>query len=130
MMTTNATATGDTLASTITRGLCPDCGYRGFVVGPQGGKSTNIECANIDCRSRFNAAFFGGEAALVARIPRESAWPSEPRTAEDAGFSGGIRSAVRLVEDAGRQYRRAQIGLWTGAVLLALNVVLFALRLW
>lgn len=33
---------------------CPDCGGKWFLYGPQGGVSQNIECANDNCRSRFN----------------------------------------------------------------------------
>jgi ribosomal protein S27E len=35
-------------------GYCPDCGHRGFILGPRGGASTNIECGG--CGNRFNIA--------------------------------------------------------------------------
>ena len=41
---------------TITRGHCPDCNHRGFVLGPRGGSSINIECGNLECLARFNVA--------------------------------------------------------------------------
>ena len=34
------------------------CGYRGFVLGPRGYNSTNIECGNVACRARFNVSQF------------------------------------------------------------------------
>jgi hypothetical protein len=40
----------------INRGRCPDCNHRGFVLGPRGGASVNIECGNLECLSRFNVA--------------------------------------------------------------------------
>jgi hypothetical protein len=40
----------------IDKGHCPDCGHRGFIIGPRGGASVNIECGNTDCRARFNVA--------------------------------------------------------------------------
>lgn len=44
---------GEQLAS-ITKGNCPDCHYRGFVLGPRRGTAINIECGNIGCRARFD----------------------------------------------------------------------------
>jgi hypothetical protein len=66
------------LAVMISRGHCPDCTQRGFVIGPQGGSAINIECANLGCRSRFNASFYAGNVLLVQRIDRSAIWPSEP----------------------------------------------------
>jgi hypothetical protein len=66
------------IADAITRGYCPDCGRRGFVLGPQGGNAINIECANIKCRSRFNVALFGGKVMFAHRIDSDNKWPSEP----------------------------------------------------
>jgi len=48
--------------ATVTDGYCPDCGHRGFVLGPQGGLSINIECGG--CGSRYNVA----RARLSPRI--------------------------------------------------------------
>lgn len=63
-------------------GHCPKCEQRGFVIGPKGGLNINIECANLDCRTRFNVAFFSGRVQHAQRIPKRSdggiAWPSEP----------------------------------------------------
>ena len=57
----------------ITRGNCPDCGYRGFVLGPRGGASINIECGNLACRARFNVTAARNHWIVFAqRIPRES----------------------------------------------------------
>jgi hypothetical protein len=56
---------------TITNGHCPDCGHRGFVLGPRGGAAMNIECGNLDCRSRFNVAQFMTHAIVMAhRLPK------------------------------------------------------------
>ena len=63
----------------ISRGNCPCCNSRGFVIGPQGGKSINIECANIGCRCRFNVAFYSGTAMMGQAISMDTEWPSEPR---------------------------------------------------
>jgi hypothetical protein len=53
-------------------GFCPDCGHKGFVLGPRGGASINIECGG--CRARFNVAQGLGSHRLVMahRIERES----------------------------------------------------------
>lgn len=63
-------------------GHCPDCGYRGFVHGPQGGMATNIECGNLACRSRFNVTYFGGQVVMAHRLESRAEggveWPSEP----------------------------------------------------
>jgi len=58
------------LRLTINKGLCPDCGYRGFIIGPQGGLNTNIECGNIRCRARFNVATYGSTIFFAERIPK------------------------------------------------------------
>jgi hypothetical protein len=66
----------------LSRGRCPMCLYRGFVIGPQGGRSINIECANVACRDRFNATFVAGTALFAQHIGNGKegpAWPSEPR---------------------------------------------------
>jgi transcription elongation factor Elf1 len=55
----------------INAGYCPDCGHRGFVLGPRGGMSTNIECGG--CGSRFNIAQTSVSHHVVLwgeRIPR------------------------------------------------------------
>lgn len=72
----------ETQRKLLDRGMCPDCGYRGFVLGPHGGLNQNIECANLGCRARFNVALFSGAVINGQRIERRSegghAWPSEP----------------------------------------------------
>lgn len=70
----------------ISGGDCPVCRRRGFVVGPMGGASVsgatlNIECAQLDCRSRFNVAFYSGQAVMGHHLPNgatSQSWPSEP----------------------------------------------------
>lgn len=49
----------------IRDGRCPRC-YQGFgfVIGPGGGNSQNIECANAACRARFNV----GVVVVVAGL--------------------------------------------------------------
>jgi len=65
----------------LTRGHCPKCGERGFVLGPQDGASINIECASW-CRARYNVALFAGHVIAAEKIPDENeggaAWPSSP----------------------------------------------------
>ncbi len=54
----------------ISRGHCPDCGHRGFVLGPQGGAAINIECGA--CANRFNVARAPwGKMVWGERIDRE-----------------------------------------------------------
>jgi len=66
----------------LTRGECPTCRSRGFILGPRGGVAQNIECANLECRARFNVTTFGGHCLLAQRIPREreggNSWPCPP----------------------------------------------------
>lgn len=73
---------GDSQRAAITRGNCPDCGYRGFVLGPVGGASHNVECGNVQCRARFNVTLYAGAVAFAQRIDKReqggSVWPSEP----------------------------------------------------
>lgn len=59
------------IEAAITRGHCPDCNHRGFVLGPRGGVAQNIECGNLDCRARFNVCVYAGQAVFAQRIPRE-----------------------------------------------------------
>lgn len=65
----------------LTRGHCPKCGERGFVLGPQNGSSINIECASW-CRARYNVALLAGHVLMAEKIPDEAeggdAWPSSP----------------------------------------------------
>jgi hypothetical protein len=37
---------------------CPDCGGDMFLMGPHGGASQNIKCADTNCGSEFNCAPF------------------------------------------------------------------------
>lgn len=55
-------------------GYCLDCGHRGFVLGPRGGNSTNIECGNLGCRARYNVAQLSMSHHIVMahRIPKQS----------------------------------------------------------
>lgn len=75
---------GDGIEKRITEGHCPHCNERGFVLGPMGGRSINIECANLECRSRFNVAMVSGSCLMAHAIPNETqgggAWPSSPLT--------------------------------------------------
>jgi hypothetical protein len=58
----------------ITRGNCPVCGYRGFVLGPRGGLAQNIECGNLKCRARFNVTMYAGTCLFSQRIDGGSHW--------------------------------------------------------
>lgn len=55
MVPTKETDVGK-LWAMICREECPVCGSieRGFYAGPEGGMSQNIECANPNCKARFN----------------------------------------------------------------------------
>jgi hypothetical protein len=72
-MTTDDDLNGEQLKR-LGHGYCPDCGYRGFVLGPRGGAAINIECGNLDCRARFNVTPFPAMPALAfaERIAKES----------------------------------------------------------
>jgi hypothetical protein len=74
----------------ISAGNCPECGKRGFVIGPIAGgggramsTTINIECASLDCRARFNATFISSRVIWFHDLPRASdggvPWESEPR---------------------------------------------------
>lgn len=49
----------------IAKNKCPDCGCEGFYEGPSGGLSTNIECANEECKHRFNVTPMIGIAERI-----------------------------------------------------------------
>ena len=54
----------------ISAGTCPDCGHKGFRLGPRGGAAQNIECRG--CRQRFNVTTFGWRVVMGQRIPKEA----------------------------------------------------------
>ena len=57
----------------IDSGHCPDCRQRGFIFGPRGGSSQNVERANLDCRVRFNVAqALSHHVVMAHRIPKQS----------------------------------------------------------
>lgn len=58
----------------MSAGFCPDCGWRGFVLGPRGGVAQNIECGNVMCRARFNVTqpFTSHRIVMAHRIPKQS----------------------------------------------------------
>jgi hypothetical protein len=62
--------------ATLTRGHCPACGLRGFVIGPQALPAINIECANTACAARYNVAFFSGQAIMGHELDGGAPWPS------------------------------------------------------
>lgn len=66
----------------LNAGRCPECGGRGFVLGPRGGMNQNIECAQVTCRARFNVAIFAGAIQHAQRIEKRveggPRWLSEP----------------------------------------------------
>jgi hypothetical protein len=58
----------------IDTGHCPDCDHRGFVLGPRGGASINIECGNVKCLARFNVCTAATpqriSVVMAQRLPR------------------------------------------------------------
>lgn len=62
----------DALVRKIDSGHCPDCGHRGFVLGPRGGSAMNIECGNVACLARFNIGQhpFNHTIVMAHRIAR------------------------------------------------------------
>jgi hypothetical protein len=73
----------------IGQGYCPDCGHRGFVIGPQTGLNLNLECGSLSCRARFNVAFYASSAIMAQRIEKRAeggyAWASDPDEARPEG---------------------------------------------
>ena len=73
----------DDEVDTLSAGYCVDCHHRGFVGGPSAGLNWNIECGNVDCRARYNVAWFAGRMQTAHRIPKRSEggseWPNEPK---------------------------------------------------
>lgn len=69
----------DIAAETIARGHCPNCGYRGFVLGPKGGVAQNIECGGLECRARFN----------IVRLPDGSIWGERIENQSEGGSDWG-----------------------------------------
>jgi hypothetical protein len=65
----------------LSKGNCPVCHSRGFVIGPSGAAALNVECASRDCRARFNVTWYSGEALIGHHLgfgPSGPPWPSEP----------------------------------------------------
>jgi hypothetical protein len=63
---------------------CPDCNGKDFLMGPHGGMSQNIKCANPRCGSEFNCAPFDegwrcGQPFMAERIS-----PPSPLAVPDA----------------------------------------------
>lgn len=50
----------------LSNGICPNCQYRGFRLGPRGGASINIECCG--CSARFNVVNFGWSIVMAHRL--------------------------------------------------------------
>ena len=63
---------GEAIVARMSDGYCPDCGHRGFVLGPRGGAAINIECGG--CGARFTVAQGLGTHRFVMghRIEKES----------------------------------------------------------
>lgn len=59
------------LVDLMSDGFCPDCGHRGWVLGPRGGASINIECGG--CRARFNVVqgSMSHRFIMAHRIPKK-----------------------------------------------------------
>jgi len=53
----------------MSSGVCPNCGYRGFALGPRGGASINIECCG--CHQRFNVCNIGWAIVMAQRLPMD-----------------------------------------------------------
>jgi hypothetical protein len=82
------TRSDEAAARSISHGRCPDCGYRGFILGPKGGAAQNIECGNVECRARWNVTTFGGACVFAQRIPREDEGGSHWGTSADTRHDG------------------------------------------
>jgi ribosomal protein S27E len=64
----------------LSTGHCPDCGHRGFVLGPRGGMSRNIECGG--CGHRFNVVEAPGGGGIIF-AERISEAPQEEKAKPD-----------------------------------------------
>src|SRR4029434_10212866 len=54
----------------MSKGFCPDCGHRGFVLGPRGGAAINVSCGGGE--ARFNVPTFGHDVVMGERLPRDA----------------------------------------------------------
>ena len=76
----------DAALELLSKGFCPTCSHRGFVLGPRGGAAQNIECGAIPCRARFNITLSPvgppGSVVMAHEIEREAAggshWTNAP----------------------------------------------------
>ena len=71
------------IEDSLIAGLCPDCNHRGFVFDWGDGDSRNIECASLQCRSRFRLIGYAGPDHFLAfRMLKRSeggpVWPCDP----------------------------------------------------
>jgi hypothetical protein len=107
----------------IGQGHCPDCNHRGFCIGPQAGLNINIECGNLDCRARFNVAFYASSVVTGHRLPKASeggdSWASDPVEPAPAPMGErvpnvlltqlGKEAALAGLADRRRQYQGAKV---------------------
>lgn len=85
---------------------CTYCGSTKFYEGPSGGMSTNVLCANPECRHWFNhapALDFFEDLNRVEPTPEEKA---ERRTADAAAFDLGIENRMKEGREAYRLGQR------------------------
>lgn len=66
---------------------CPDCKGTIWRLGPRGGIAQNIECANPQCRARFNITRWHHDQELAAKgSPPPIVWAQRiPSEAEGGG---------------------------------------------
>lgn len=57
----------DEQLAAISDGRCPDCGCRGWLIGPMAGHQINITCTGDEAH-RFNVAFYSGRAIMGHRL--------------------------------------------------------------
>jgi hypothetical protein len=78
------------LGKSLAKNTCPDCGRNGFYVGPSGDASTNIYCANSDCKAAFNFAYVFGEghAERIGKAPDWYKYPERTLMKKSALRSG------------------------------------------
>jgi hypothetical protein len=53
-------------------GYCPDCGHKGFVLGPRGAAAINIECGGCGARFNVGSGLSSHRFVMAHRIPKRS----------------------------------------------------------
>jgi transcription elongation factor Elf1 len=72
MTDTHTAMLDEQITRTIDQGTCPDCGHRGFILGPRGGSAVNIECGGCGARFNVTPGITSHHLVFAHRIPSKS----------------------------------------------------------